>query len=80
MLTNLVEKKVTKILEPHVKERKEHFENYEGFAPVRKYEEAIVKDFKNIVDYNKDESIAELLEDVLNIVIKYDSKDDKPSA
>ena len=78
MLTNLVEKKVTKILEPHVKERKEHFENYKGFVPVREFEETIVKDFKDIVDNNNkedDKSIAELLDDVLNIVIKYDNED-----
>jgi hypothetical protein len=75
MLTNLVEKKVKKILEPHVKEHKEHFENYKGFASVREFEEAIVKDFKDIVDNNKDESISELLDDVLNIVIKYDNED-----
>ena len=80
MLTNLVEKKVTKILEPYVKEHKRRLENYKGFAPVRKHEEAIVRDFKDIVDNNKDESIAELLDDVLNIVIKYDNEDDKPSA
>jgi hypothetical protein len=52
-----------------MKEHKQHFENYKGFAPVREFEETIIKDFKDIVDNSKkDESIAELLDDVLTLL------------
>jgi hypothetical protein len=52
-----------------MKEHKQHLKTIKGFAQVREFEEAIIKDFKDIVDNNKkDESIAELLDDVLRLL------------
>lgn len=70
-LTKIVNRKVTKVLKPHVMDKKKSFKNYEGFAPVKEFEEDIIKEFKNIVEH-EDENMVPLLDDIRDVINKYE--------
>jgi len=70
-LTKIVDRKVTKALQPHVEDVKKNLENYEGFTPIKEFEEYITQEFKDIVEH-KDGNLAPILDDILGIVNKYD--------
>ncbi len=70
-LTNIVNREVTKVLEPCIIDKKKNLESHEGYVHVKECEKNIMSEFKNIVE-NKDGNLAPLLDDILIVVNKYD--------
>jgi hypothetical protein len=73
-LTKIINRKVSKILQPYIIEKKKSLEIYEGFLPIKEYENNIMKEFKNAVENNV-RSLTPLLDDILSVVKKYDLED-----
>ncbi|HEX5977121.1 MAG TPA: hypothetical protein VFY68_07575 [Nitrososphaeraceae archaeon] len=73
-LTKIVNREVTKILQPCIVDKKKGLENYDGFLPIKEYENNIRKEFKNIVA-NKHNILTPLLDDILSVVNKYSLED-----
>jgi hypothetical protein len=73
-LTKIVNREVTKILLPYIVDKKKGLENYEGFLPIKEYENNITKEFKHIVE-NKGTNLKPLLDDILSVIGKHHLED-----
>jgi hypothetical protein len=70
-LTEIVNRRVTKVLQPYVIGKKKILENYEGYVHVKECEKNIMEEFRDTVENNKDEILTPLLRDILNVINKY---------
>jgi hypothetical protein len=73
-LTKIVNRKVTKLLQPYIIDKKKNLENNEGYIHVKECERNIIEEFKDIIQ-NKDGNLTPLLSDILSVVNKYNSED-----
>jgi hypothetical protein len=71
-LTKIVNRKVTKVLQPYIIDKKKNLEIHEGYVSVKECEKYIMSEFKNVVE-NKDGNLTPLLSDILSVVNKYNS-------